>query len=239
MTTEHPPADYHLPLQEIFPNVWLAASQVTMGIPMGLKVKFSRNMVAVLEPDGWVLLNPVRLSEATEAEMLEKGPINHAVRLGTFHGVDDQYYVDKFSAEFWAVPGKQAYESPSITREITEDGAFPIADARVVIFRDALRAECVVCLPQHQLLVTCDSVQHYENDPLISRLGNVVMKRMGFFTPCVIGPMWLKDCTPADGSLKPDFERALALDFDNLIGGHGTLKKGGAKAALAANVAKL
>lgn len=56
---------------------------------------------------------------------------------------------------------------------------------------------------------------------------------MGFFTPCVIGPVWLKAPTPPGGSLRADFERVLALDFDHLIAGHGTPRIGGAKEALA------
>lgn len=239
MSHDHPPAERHLPLSECLPGIWLAASEISMGIPLGLKIRFSRNMVAVLQADGWVLLNPVRLSESAEAELLAKGPIRHAVRLGTFHGRDDAYYVERFGVNFWAVAGKQSYAGPPISHPVTEDGDFPIAGAQVVIFRDARQAECVVYLPGQKLLITCDSVQHYEKDPLISPLGKLVMKPMGFFTPCVIGPMWLKQMTPRGGSLKPDFERILALDFDNLISGHGTPKLGGAKAALAANVAKL
>jgi hypothetical protein len=55
----------------------------------------------------------------------------------------------------------------------------------------------------------------------------------------VIGPIWLKASAPPGGSLRPDFERVLALDFDNLIAGHGRPKLGGAKDALARNVARL
>src|SRR5947199_10670806 len=110
-----------------------------------------------------------------------------------------------------------------------------LARARVVVFKKATRAECVVCLPQHRLLVTCDSVQHYDHDPLISTLGKLVMYPMGFFTPCVIGPIWLKAVTPPGGSMRGDFERLLALDFDRLISGHGTPKLRGAKGAPARN----
>ena len=63
--SDHPPALYHLPLRECFPDVWLAASTNSMSIPLRLKITFSRNMVAVRGPDGWVLLNPVRLSESS------------------------------------------------------------------------------------------------------------------------------------------------------------------------------
>jgi hypothetical protein len=239
MNNEHPPALHHLPVRECFPGVWLASSAISMGIPLGLRISFSRNMVAVLGPDGWTLLNPVRLSTAAEADLLAKAPFAHAVRLGTYHGRDDRYYVDKFGVEFWGVPGVQQYQEPTFSREVTEQGAFPLTDARVVIFKSATRAECAVCLPGHRLLVTCDSVQHYERDTLISPLGRIVMYPMGFFTPCVIGPIWLKTVTPPGGSMRGDFERVLALDFDNLIGGHGTPKIGGAKAALARNVARL
>lgn len=238
MTNPHPPALYHLPLRECFPGVWLASGEITMAIPLKLKITFSRNMVAVLTPDGWVLLNPVRLSDTAEAALLEIAPFRHAVRLGSLHGRDDRYYVDKFGIAFWATPGAQKYAEPPIAHEIHRDGPFPVPGAQVEVFGGKL-AECVVCLPQHRLLVTCDSVQHYDNDPLISPLGRVVMYPMGFFTPCVIGPLWLKMTTPTGGSMRADFERVLALDFDNLIGGHGTPKIGGAKQALARNVARL
>ncbi len=237
--SDHPPAEDHLPLQQCFPDVWLAASANSMSIPLGLTITFSRNMVAVRGPDGWVLLNPVRLSEGAEAELLAQAPFKHAVRLGTYHGRDDRYYVEKLGVEFWGVPGEQTYPEPKLSREITEEGPFPIPGARVVIFKSATRPECVVCLPQHRLLVTCDSVQHYDHDPLMSLLAKLVMYPMGFFTPCVIGPIWLKTVTPPGGSMRADFERVLALDFDNLISGHGTPKLGGAKEALAKNVQRL
>ena len=49
----------------------------------------------------------------------------------------------------------------------------------------------------------------------------------------------VKAVTPPDGSMRPDFERVLALDFDNLISAHGTPKLGGAREALARSVERL
>lgn len=239
MAHHHPPADFHLPLRECFPGVWLASSRIAMGIPPGLKITFSRNMVAVMTDEGWVLLNPVRLGTEAEAELLAKAPIRHAVRLGTFHGRDDAYYAERFGARFWSVPGKCRYALPPGSCTLSEDGPLPIPGARAVLFRSGLLGEGVVHLPQHRLLVSCDSVQNYEDDPLISPLGRLVMRPLGFFTPCVIGPIWLKATTPRGGSLRADFERVLALDFDHLIGGHGTPRIGGAREALARNVARL
>lgn len=235
---EYPPASKHLPLRVLFPGIWYVSSLQKMSPPPGLA--FSRNMVTVKTDDGLVLLNPVRLSDAGEAELLAHGKPRHVVRLGVYHGCDDAYYVDKFGAEFWAVPGRQeTYPEPSITREISTGGPLPIPGAQAIVFGEATLPECVIFLPDHRLLVTCDSVQHYEKDPLISVIGKLVMRPMGFFTPCVIGPVWLKAVTPEGGSLRPDFERILELDFDNLVSGHGTPKIGGAKDALRRNVEKL
>jgi hypothetical protein len=233
----HPPALPHLPLTELFPGVWFASGTISMSRPPG--VSFSRNMVGVRAGDGLVILNPVRLSAGAEAELLQKGRITDVVRLGTYHGRDDAYYVDTFGAAFWGVPGEQQYPQPKFTREIAEDGPFPIPDARVVVFKSATRPECVVYLPAHHLLVTCDSVQHYEKDRQLSLMARIVMWPMGFFKPCVIGPIWLKAVTPPGGSLRRDFERVLALGFDNLISAHGTPKMGGAQEALRRQVARL
>ena len=52
----------------------------------------------------------------------------------------------------------------------------------------------------------------------------------------LVGGEELADRREARGG---DFERVLALDFDNLISGHGTPKLGGAKAALVRNVERL
>ena len=105
-----------------------------MAIPLKLTITLSRNMVAVRGPDGWVLLNPVRLSDAAETELLAQAPFKHAVRLGTYHGRDDGYYVDKFGVDLWGVPGEQTYPEPKFTREISEAGS-SIPGAQVVIFR--------------------------------------------------------------------------------------------------------
>lgn len=234
---DYPPAPAQLPPREIFPGVWFISASHPHGFPPGLR--YSRNMVVVRTAEGLVLLNPVRLSDTAQRELLHHGPIKHVVRLGTYHGRDDAYYVETFDAEFWGVPGKQSYPSPAFTRELSEHGPFPIPGARALIFTQAALPECVVLLPAHRLLVTCDSVQHYLGDPQLSLLAHLIMRPMGFFKPCVIGPLWLKAATPAGQSLRADFARILATDFDNLVSAHGVPMFGGAKAALAEQVAQL
>jgi hypothetical protein len=238
MSSPHPPASPHRPPEEIVPGVWFVSSENRMKTPV-FTIPFGRNMVAVRGPDGWVVLNPVRMREDAEQALLARTPVRHVVRLGTFHGRDDAYYVEKFGAEFWAVPGPQTYQAPPITREIADGAALPIPGASAVVFTGATRAECIVYLSEQRLLVTCDSVQHYEGDPWLNWKSRLLMTPMGFFKPCVIGPIWLKEVTPPGGSLKPDFERILALDFDTVISAHGAPKRGGAKAALRQRVDRL
>ena len=50
--------------------------------------------------------------------------------------------------------------------------------------------------------------------------------------------IWLKMMTPEGGSLKPDFERLLTLDFDRLLSAHGSLLGAGAKESVAMAVRK-
>jgi len=233
---EHPLPLPHAPVRTLFPDVWFAPSTIRMSWP---PITFSRNMVVVRGERGLVLLNPVRLSGDAEATLLREGPITDAIRLGTYHGRDDAYYVDRFGAVLWGVPGRYTYPEPARAREIVDGGALPIPGARALVFTGTTLPECVVHLPEHRLLITCDSVQHYENDDRLSLLARLVMYPMGFFKPCVIGPIWLKAVTPEGRSVRSDFERILALDFDCLVSAHGTPKLGGAKDALRAQVERL
>ena len=233
----YPPAPDHLSPREIFPGLWYVSASHHQRPPPGLR--YSRNMVVVCGADGLVLVNPVRLSSDAEAALLRHGPVRHVVRLGTYHGRDDAYYVETFGAQFWAAPGDYRHPLPASMRELSEHSPGPIPGARAVVFHQATLPEAVLFMPEHRLLLTCDSVQHYGRDPLLSPLARLVMLPMGFFRPCVIGPLWRKAVTPDHGSLRPDFERVLGLDFDNLISAHGTPKLGGAKAALARQVARL
>ena len=61
---------------------------------------------------------------------------------------------------------------------------------------------------------------------------------MGFELTLLIGGPWLKRVTPQGGSLAPDFERLLALDFEHVVGAHGQLLREAAKPILKAAISK-
>jgi hypothetical protein len=81
-------------------------------------------------------------------------------------------------------------------------------------------------------LITCDGLQHYADFSRHSFVAKIAMPLLGFRKTVMIGPLWLKALTKEDGSLRPDFERLLELEFDSLVSAHGTpLMKGAHEAA--------
>ena len=71
-----------------------------------------------------------------------------------------------------------------------------------------------------------------------SLAARLIMPFMGFKRTTIIGPLWLKFMTPDGGSLRPDFERLLDFEFDNVISAHGGPRLGGAHTAVAQAVAR-
>ena len=89
------------------------------------------------------------------------------------------------------------------------------------------------------MLITCDSVQHWEPSDLMSMPAKLITRVMGFQHPVNIGPPWRKIMTKDGGSLKPDFDRLAALPFQHVIGGHGGLCRDEAPALLKATIARV
>ncbi len=204
---------------------------------MNALLRISRNMAIVEHDGGLTLINPIRLTAEGERELAELGEIRHLLRLGPFHGIDDPYYVDTFGAKLWAQPGGRAYRKPPITVQLVAGGALPFPDADLVPFEHTKQPESVLLLERGDgLLLTCDSIQHYGDYRHNSLPLKVAMPFMGFPRRTVIGPIWLKYMASNRAALKPDFERLLGLDFDNLLGGHGSFLAHGAKDAVRAAI---
>ena len=87
-------------LQPVFEDVWWAWG-TTRFMP---GVSFPRNMTIVRGETGLVVFHPVLLPEAEQAKLEALGKIEHIVRLGDFHGMDDALYVERYSRQVWAPP---------------------------------------------------------------------------------------------------------------------------------------
>lgn len=224
----------HDPPREILPGIWFVHGRMRMGPGMVI----NRNMVVVVDRDSELtLLNPIRLTPEGENALEEIGTVKHAVRLGTFHGSDDAYTVERFGARFWCQEGSEQKPIPQPYTKLEEGGELPISDAQLFVYREAKQPECCFLIDRGSgLLVSCDSIQHWESTSNCSLPAKLATRLMGFMHPANIGPPWKKRMTPEGGSLRPDFDRLLELPFDNLVGAHGQPLLGGAREAFRATV---
>jgi len=230
--SEFPEAQAHGPVRE----VWDGVFHVRGSIRMGPGIRVPRNMAILRDGVALTVISAVRLSKDAEAELAKIGQVEHVVKIGHFHGLDDPYYVNRYGATYWALPG--AIRDGGLEhRELEEGGDFPVADASLFRFRDTARPEGAVLVARDGgVLVTCDSVQNWVSSEGCSVMASIVMRMMGFFHPANIGPPWRKHMTPPGGTLKGDFERMLELPFSHLLSGHGAPLHDTAKADLTAAV---
>lgn len=226
-TSKFPKATPHDPIKEVFPDLFVVYGSMRLPPPA---MRISRNMVIVRQGDELTLINPVRLSKREEQALGALGAVKNVVRLAYGHGLDDRYYVDHYSAAFWCLPGPQKYDEPKPSQTLAKGSGSPVGDSDLFVFEGTNFPESALLLHRHGgLLITCDSVQHWSDWNQCTLLARLVMKyALGFSKTTLIGRPWLKAMTPKGGSLKPDFDRLLTLQFDHLISGHGSFCEGDA-----------
>ena len=223
----------HDPIEEIFPDVFLVRGSMRM-VPL---MQISRNMVVTRNAGRLTLVNPIRLSKHGEKSLEALGTVRHVVRLGCYHGIDDPYCVTRFDAEFWCQKGSEHYPKPPPDHLLEEGAPLPVPKATLFVFRETTLPECALLIPVGGgLLVTCDSVQHYGDWRFCSLAARLVMRLMGFSRTTLVGPLWKKYMTPQGGSIRPDFNRLLELDFEHLVSAHGALLRTNARAGVRAAV---
>jgi hypothetical protein len=185
---------------------------------------FPRNMTIIREDDALVVVHPVMLPERQQAELDALGKVEHIVRLGDFHGMDDARYQERYGAQLWAPRGAVHHEGTRVDHELVAGGETPFAGGSLHGFAGARSPELVLHLPRHGgVLHTCDSVQNWERSPPgISLLGRLMAKMIGFGGRACVGPPWRRACEPKDGPhFGPSFRALLELDFRHLLSAHG------------------
>ena len=226
----HPPAYPHDPIEEIATDLFMVRGSVRLNALM----RITRNMAIVRHQGELSLVNPIRLDEEGERRLLALGDIKRILRLGPMHGLDDPYYVERFGAEFWAQGESETYPELKIEQRLAADRPLPFPDAELFAFEGTKQPESALLIRRDPgILLTCDAIQHYGDYRHNTLLARLVMPLIGFPKTTVVGPIWLKIMTPKGGSLKSEFERLIALDFDRLLSAHGSLLTSGAKGSVA------
>jgi hypothetical protein len=219
----------HGKVEKISEDIFMVRGSINMN-PV---VRITRNMAIIREGAELTLVNPLRVSEEVENEILNLGNIAHVMRLGAFHGVDDDYYVDKFAAKMWAQIGGTTYPTPEITDALSAACKLPFENGQVVEFNGSIQPECVLLMAVgNGLLLSCDAIQNYGDYSYNNFLAKLMMPFIGFPKKTIVGPIWLKYMTPEGKSLENQFRNLLDLPFDSLLAAHGTLMTSGAHQAV-------
>jgi len=228
------PAYPHDPIEQIYPDVYLVHGSIKMGPGLSL----NRNMIILRQGEELTLINPVRLSTTGLRNLEELGRIVNVIRLGDFHGLDDQFYIDRYHAKFWCQEGQGSYPNTKADIIIDQDTCSPVAGSEFFIFKTALFPEAALFIAKHKLLITTDAIQYYSDWSYTSIITRIAFKLMGFKFGMNIGGPWLKRVTPKGQSMKNDFNELLKLDFSALIAAHGRLISDNAKPLIKAEIQK-
>lgn len=138
----YPPAYPHDTIVEIAQDIFMVRGSLKMNPVM----RISRNMAVVRHDGELTLVNPIRLNVGEEARLNALGKVKHVLRLGCYHGIDDPYYMDKFSPEFWCQSSGAIYPEPEIDHVITESTVLPFPNAQLFCFRRTLQPESALLI---------------------------------------------------------------------------------------------
>jgi len=208
----------HGDLQEVFPDIFFVTGTMR-GEFFGAMWQFSRNMVVIREGDDLTIVNSVRLDDDGLEQLESLGAVKNVVRIGDMHGLDDQFYVERYDATFWAMPGMGHDDGPTPDRELVPGGEMPVSDCELFTFETTNRPEGILRLDRDGgIMIACDSLQNWvAPDEFFDDSTVDTMRGMGFFTPCNLGLAWLHGSEPE----APDFERLKKVSFRHALCGHG------------------
>lgn len=90
------------------------------------KIQHSRNMTIIASNGDLALINTVRLNEDGLRTLDTLGDVKHVIRIGAFHGRDDQFYLDRYKACLWTVQPNERANAHSTTQYLKDADKLPI-----------------------------------------------------------------------------------------------------------------
>jgi len=216
--TFYPPAWPHGELKEIFTNLFFVMGTNITSYE-GVELQHSRNMVVIKNDEELTIINTVRLSEDGLAALDKLGKVTHVIRIGAFHGRDDAFYLDRYSANLWALQG-MVHENNRITDiELIPGDSLPFPNGSLFLFETSIHPEGILHLHQEGgILISCDSIKNWVTaDPYFSEETAKLYESLGFFGEATISQIWQQACKVQIA----DFERLKQLNFKHLISAHG------------------
>jgi len=238
MTTHFPEATPHGPIQRVFEDVFT----VTGSVMMRPGIQLSRNMTIIREGKELTLISAVRLNEKGLKELDALGEVKHVLKLGDYHlgehnGLDDAFYLDRYNARLWAMPGMTHLHHQSATDELQTDGPLPFSNASFFSYESSRLPEGLILLHKEGgVVIAADSLQNWATtDAFFNEKGAQMMQKIGFIRPANIGPEWRRKCEPK----AEDFTKVKALAFRHLLPSHGMPLLHTAKEQISQTIAEL
>ncbi len=226
----------HGEIEQAFPEVFYVVG-TNRTHHAGIDLQTSRTMTVLRQNGELTLVNTVRLTDAGLSQLEALGQVRHIVRLGAFHGRDDPFYRECYSATVWALPEAVAADGQPADRALAAGGPVPIHEGSVFVFTTARFPEAALLLPREGgILITCDAVQNWSNvDRFFSAETGALFVAQGLIGTASIPATWREACAP-DVS---DFRRLAGLPFRHLISAHGEPLRDEAQMRLRARIGEV
>lgn len=212
------PAWPHGEIEEIFPDIYFVMGTNIMGY-QGTVLQHSRNMIIVRDGKALSLINTVRLHDAGLTALEALGEVKNVVSIGAFHGRDDAFYLDRYQADLWALPGIKHDQDRQPDKQLVSGGEMPFANCSLFVFETAALPEGILHIARENgILVSCDSIKNWRQaDQFFSAESAQLYRAQGMFGPASIQSIWLNATQTKAG----DFQRLLNLKFHHLLSAHG------------------
>jgi hypothetical protein len=209
----------HGDIKEIFNNIYMVTGTNKIHHD-NIDIQVSRNMVIVREGNELTLINTVRLNDFGLTSLDKLGNVRNIVRIGAFHGYDDEFYLDHYHAKLWAIKN-MVHQSGRITdHELAVGGRMPFSNCELFNFETTAFQEGILILNRKEgtVLITCDSIQNWTRpDEFFSEASAKMFQEQGMIKPANIPDTWIGACKPAISELK----KLTTLRFNHLISAHG------------------
>eukprot|EP01134_Creolimax_fragrantissima_P007884 CFRG7884T1 len=198
---------------------------------VGSLMYLQRGMTIVKGHDGALtLINSCRLTEEGLIQLEKLGEVKHLVRLSTFHGGDDAFYLSRYpSASYYIMAGMVISEGVKQTPIALTDDSSPIPGAKVLKCPGTEVLEGLLVLPIGPgVLVTCDVLQNQcrKWSPHTSILMSTFMYFNGFFGQGNVGPGFAQFAYKIWGlnakeALPPMLKQLIGMEWDVFVSAHG------------------
>lgn len=230
---EYPPALAHGEIRELFPDVFIVTGAMEAS-QNGTTRRFSRNMVVVREGESLVVVNSLLLDEDGLDDLECLGSVTKLVTLGAAHNRDDEFYLDRWGAEYW-LPEGLPLVGPRPPQILEPGGEMPLRDASFLSLPTSGGPEGILLLEREGgIAIVCNLLTNWTGrDEYFDEDSAEAMNSAGLLSGPVVPRRWLEDVELDATSLA-----GLELPpFQHLLPAHGLPIEGNADAALASAVA--